>query len=59
MGNPAFILLRVPVELEWADGLEGCEDCPEDGKVEVVAEVDPYEDEGDEIRADDGGVEVV
>lgn len=55
--NPAFILLRLPVELVGAYGAELSQQRPEDAQVQVVAEVDPGSDvegvEGDdEVRVD-------
>lgn len=55
--NPAFILLRFPVEVVGAYGAELGQQRPEDAQVQVVAEVDPGSDvegvEGDdEVRVD-------
>lgn len=52
-------MLGLPVELVGADGAEGGEGCPEDVKVQVVAEVEPDADEETEVGTCDGGVEVV
>ena len=58
LGNPALVLLRVPVELEGADGAEGGGDAVEDVDVDVVAQVDPHEHEEDEVRGYNGGIDV-
>ena len=52
-------MLRVPVELKWADGAEGGEDGVEDEDVDVVPEVDPDGHEDGEVRENDGGVQVI
>lgn len=39
--DPALVLLRLPVELVGADGLELGEERPDDAQVDVVAQVDP------------------
>lgn len=56
MGERAFVLLGLPVEVEGANGAELGEGCIENGKVDVVAEVNPDQDKEAEIGADDGGV---
>ncbi len=55
----ALELPGLPVELERANGAELGEGRVEDGEVDVVAEVDPDEDEEAKVGADDRGVEVV
>jgi len=59
--DPAFVLLRFPVEDVGADGGEFAvgEQGVEDLEVEKVAEVGPDADEGDEVGDGEGGVEVV
>lgn len=57
--DPALVLLRGPVELVGAHGLELVELRPDDAQVEVVPHVDPHEDEEGEVRPDQGVVEVV
>lgn len=57
--DPAFVLLRLPVKLEGADGAEGGEDGVEDYEIHVVAEVDPDADEEGEVGQDEGGVYIV
>lgn len=62
LADPAFVLLRVPVEGEGAhvgEGAPGEDDGADDEEVEVVAEVDPDADEEGEVRDGDGGGEVV
>ena len=59
MRDPALVLLRVPVELEWADGAEGGEDSVEDEDVDVVPKIDPDGHEDGEVGEDDGGREVI
>lgn len=59
MGDPALVLLGLPIELEGSDGAEFGEGRVEDGQIDVVAQVDPHEDEEAKVGADDGGVEVV
>lgn len=57
VGDPALVLLRLPVELVGPNGAEFGEDGVEDAQVDVVAEVDPDEDvcdvDGDDERAVD------
>ena len=55
----ALELTGLPVELKGADGAEFRESCVEDGQIDIMAEVDPDEDEEAEIGADDGGIKVV
>jgi hypothetical protein len=57
--DPAFVLFGFPVEFVGADSFEFIEFGPEYFEVEVMAEVDPCEDEEGEVRADEGVVEVV
>lgn len=47
-----------PIEIEGANGGEGGGDAVEDEDVDVVAEVDPDEDEGGEVGGYDAEVEV-
>lgn len=55
VGDPALVLLRLPVELVGPDSAELGEDGVEDAQVDVVAEVDPDKDvcdvDGDDERA--------
>lgn len=57
--DPALVLLGLPVELERAHGAELGQGRVEDGQVDVVAQVDPDEDEDTKVGADDGRVKVV
>ncbi len=59
MGERAFVLPRFPVEVEGADSAELGEGCIEDDYVDVVAEINPDDDEEAEIRANDGGVQII
>lgn len=54
MRDPALVLLRVPVELEGANGAEGGEDGVEDEDVDVVPEIDPDGHEDSKVRKNDG-----
>ena len=57
--DPAFILLRLPVELIRPNGLEFVEFGIDDAQIEIVTLVDPDEDEEGEVRSDKGVVEIV
>lgn len=59
VGNPALVLLRLPVELVRPNRLELVESGPEDAEVEIVAQVEPDEDEECEIRSHQGVIQVV
>lgn len=59
LAERALVLLRVPVELEGADGAELSEEGVDDLEVDEVAEIDPDEDEDGEEGRGDGVVEVV
>ena len=59
LADPAFVLLRHPVQLVGADGLEFGEGRVDDEEVEVVAVVGPDEDEGAEVGDYDWGGDVV
>lgn len=54
-----LVLLGLPIELERAYGAEIGEGRVEEDQVDVVAQVDPDEDEEAEVGSDDGGVEVI
>jgi hypothetical protein len=57
--DPAFILLRLPVEFEGPDGGEIGEDRVQDLEVEVVARVAPDAHKEEEVGAGYAGVDVV
>lgn len=59
LGDPALVLLGVPVELEGADGAEFGEGGVDDEEVEVVPAVGPDAGEESEVGGDEGGGEVV
>lgn len=58
-GQRALVLARLPVDLVGADRLELGEEGEEDAQVEVVAQVDPDDHEGEVVGAGEGVVEVV
>lgn len=57
--DPAFVLLGLPVEFEWADGGKFGDNRPEYFEVQVMSHVCPDTHEQEEIGADEGGVEIV
>ena len=59
MRDPAFVLLRFPIELVRTDACEFGKGREEDTEVYVVAEVNPDADEEAEIGDYDGRVQVV
>lgn len=59
VGDPALVLLRLPVELVRAHGAELGEDGIEDAKINVVAEIAPHDDVGDVDRDHQRAVDVM
>lgn len=59
MRDPTLVLLSLPVELEGTDGTEGGEGGVDDEEIDVVAEIDPDQDEEGEERDHDWGGDVV
>lgn len=47
-----LVLLGLPVELEGTNGGEFCERGVQNGNINVVAEIDPDQDEEAEVRSD-------
>lgn len=61
LGDPAFVLLRIPVQVVWSDSGElavGEQRC-KDYKIEVVSKVCPDDDEEAEIPWRDPRIDVV
>lgn len=59
VGDPALVLLRLPVELVGAHGAELGEDGVEDAKIDVVTEIAPHDDVGDVDRDHQRAVDVM
>lgn len=59
MRDPTLVLLSLPVELKGTDGAEGGEGGVDDEEIDVVAEIDPDQDEEGEERDHDWGGNVV
>ena len=59
LADPALVLLRFPVEFKGTNGFEGCENGPDDLEVNVVTRVAPDAHEDEEVRTDNGGVDVI
>lgn len=59
MRQSALVLLGLPDDAVGADGLEFVPFGEKDAEVEVVAHVDPDDDEEAEVGADEGMVDVV
>lgn len=57
--DPTFILLCLPVQVEWSDGTELGENGPKNLQVDVVAQVYPDSDKGSEVRWCNVGIEIV
>ena len=59
MADPTLVLLSLPIEFEGPDGTEFGRCCVKNREVDVVAQVDPDEDEEEEVRANDDGIQVI
>lgn len=59
MTEPAFVLLRLPIQFEGAYGPKGSEDSVENIEIDVVAKIDPDANEQGEPGHDDGMMGVV
>lgn len=59
MTEVPLILLGLPDNAVWSDGLELIPFGEQDAEVEVVAHVDPDDDEEAEVGTDEGVVDVV
>ena len=59
MRQSALVLLGLPDDAVWADGLEFVPFGEKNAEIEVVSHVDPDDDEEAEVGADEGVVDVV
>ncbi|KAJ2969692.1 hypothetical protein NQ176_g8536 [Zarea fungicola] len=59
LADPALVLLRLPVELKGPNGSKFGEEGDDDLDVDVVAQVDPDADKGEEVGRNQKVVEVV
>ena len=57
--NPAFVLLRFPVQLEWSDGAELGQDGPQNAQIEPVTHIDPDTNEETKVGLRQRVVQVV